>query len=715
MSQKELTFCLAKLHFRFKASLERIYLISIANQNGDSLCRFLFERIISQHNIVRNLMRGKMKTFEKGWTFGSLLTGLILLTPQALFALSNFSATMDSTNLNYSFSYSGSPAYLRVYIDSDNNAKTGYSSGGIGIDYLIENNTLYKFSGTSPSNWSFKAVTSSNMVKTSSTVKWQVARSALGSPSTLKVMANTSAGDSSGVVAQSLPSSTPTTWSFCANENATCSFSGTMAVRYGAGSAYVTKTLTGPVACNNATFGDPASGVVKHCDISSASTPAPTPTPEPTPTPTPPTTGNTSSVSFTASNSVIQNPERGFFMTTDCRANPVSVSQLQSYKSQYGHTIFNCLWYLREFKSSPLSQTVLDQLQTQMNNMRTAGFKMILRLVYTNTDINDAPLSVVQGHLDQLAPLFRNNVDVIATVQTGLIGQWGEMQNSSNYGGPSTAADWANRKAVIDKLLSVVPSSRMVEVRMPQMKMQPYGSTPLSAAEAFSGTSRARVGQYNDCFLSSANDWGTYLSSADLSFAQQDSKYVAMSGETCSLSTYNDCSSAVSSMASLHWSLLHEGYNADVIAKWKTQGCFPEIQARLGYRLQLQNATLSTTAHVSGSISVAFNIVNTGFASLYNARPVQLILRNTSTGAVVRLPMNADPRLWLPGSTIAVNQTLTLPSTIPAGTYAMLLAMPDASSSLAARPEYSIQLANTGIWEASTGFNNLKTNLVVSP
>jgi hypothetical protein len=112
---------------------------------------------------------------------------------------------------------------------------------------------------------------------------------------------------------------------------------------------------------------------------------------------------------------------------------------------------------------------------------------------------------------------------------------------------------------------------------------------------------------------------------------------------------------------------------------------------------------------------VAFNVANTGFASLYNQRPVQLILRNTSTGAVYRLPMNADPRRWYAGTTVAVNQTLVLPTSIPAGTYAMLLALPDAASSLSSRPEYSIQLANTGIWESSTGFNKLNLNLVVSP
>lgn len=59
---------------------------------------------------------------------------------------------------------------------------------------------------------------------------------------------------------------TPTvTWTTCASENGVCRFSGTAQVRYGANNAYVTKTATSSIACNNATFGDPAPNVVKSC------------------------------------------------------------------------------------------------------------------------------------------------------------------------------------------------------------------------------------------------------------------------------------------------------------------------------------------------------------------------------------------------------------------------------------------------------------------
>jgi serine protease len=80
------------------------------------------------------------------------------------------------------------------------------------------------------------------------------------------------------------PTSAPTTWTACANEGGTCSFSGTMQVRYGANGTYVTKTLTGPVACNNTTFGgDPVPYVAKACSYQGTATTTPTPAPTPAP------------------------------------------------------------------------------------------------------------------------------------------------------------------------------------------------------------------------------------------------------------------------------------------------------------------------------------------------------------------------------------------------------------------------------------------------
>jgi hypothetical protein len=60
------------------------------------------------------------------------------------------------------------------------------------------------------------------------------------------------------------------TWTACANEGATCTFSGTHEVRFGANGIYTSKVITGSTPCTSAVFGDPIHGVAKTCSYSSA-------------------------------------------------------------------------------------------------------------------------------------------------------------------------------------------------------------------------------------------------------------------------------------------------------------------------------------------------------------------------------------------------------------------------------------------------------------
>lgn len=65
----------------------------------------------------------------------------------------------------------------------------------------------------------------------------------------------------------SVPSPTPTSWTKCADEYGTCSLSGSHVVRYGTGSNWFMKSVTGSVNCNDSVFGDPAYGHSKECDV----------------------------------------------------------------------------------------------------------------------------------------------------------------------------------------------------------------------------------------------------------------------------------------------------------------------------------------------------------------------------------------------------------------------------------------------------------------
>jgi Flp pilus assembly pilin Flp len=58
----------------------------------------------------------------------------------------------------------------------------------------------------------------------------------------------------------------PPIWTFCANEDGFCAFSGTKQVRYGKNGSYYYGTFTDGIACTNGVFGDPLYLTVKECN-----------------------------------------------------------------------------------------------------------------------------------------------------------------------------------------------------------------------------------------------------------------------------------------------------------------------------------------------------------------------------------------------------------------------------------------------------------------
>jgi hypothetical protein len=84
------------------------------------------------------------------------------------------------------------------------------------------------------------------------------------------------------------PRSVADGWVDCAVEGSVCTVPGTVTVRYGANGTYVTRSVTGSIACTNEVWGDPLFGVFKGCAYQNgAPAPAPAPAPSPAPAPAP--------------------------------------------------------------------------------------------------------------------------------------------------------------------------------------------------------------------------------------------------------------------------------------------------------------------------------------------------------------------------------------------------------------------------------------------
>ena len=83
------------------------------------------------------------------------------------------------------------------------------------------------------------------------------------------------------------------------------------------------------------------------------------------------------------------------------------------------------------------------------------------------------------GHIAQLRPVLQKNADVIAVLQQGFIGIWGENYYTDYFGDASENGagkildnNWTDRNELLKALLDALPKDRMVQVRTPQMKQK---------------------------------------------------------------------------------------------------------------------------------------------------------------------------------------------------------------------------------------------------
>ncbi len=449
-------------------------------------------------------------------------------------------------------------------------------------------------------------------------------------------------------------------------------------------------------------------------------------------------------VTYTASTAAIPNPERGFYKHTETFSNnytPLSSTSLAALRSGYTSsgatyttpvTLVLRVFYLGDFVNSAISNTYLTNMQADFDAARTAGVKMIVRFAYTkktSMPYGDADLSRIQSHLTQLQPLLQSNVDIIALVQLGFVGAWGEGYYTDYFGDASfspyqiSATNWQKRIDVLNAVLVAVPTSRMVQVRYPQWKQKAiYGTAAATSVAATGG----RIGHHNDCFLAAFFDSGTFnnysTGNADTAnlkpyVANDAALNVVVGGETCELNgnrhkCETDGGVVDSEMKRFHYSYVNADYNHSVNNTWTN--CFDAINKGLGYRFALTSGVYQNSVAQGGSVNFAFSIRNDGFATPYNTRSVELILRNTTTGTRYYATVNTDPRQWSVGATTTTNQSFCLPNSIPTGNYALLLNLPDPSVSLYNQADYAIQLANIGTWEAATGYNLLNHTVSVT-
>ncbi|WP_309743601.1 MULTISPECIES: DUF4832 domain-containing protein [unclassified Chamaesiphon] len=421
-------------------------------------------------------------------------------------------------------------------------------------------------------------------------------------------------------------------------------------------------------------------------------------------------------VTYPSTTAEFPNPERGFHDNIEL----MSGRDFNNTRRN-GYSLSRAYIRLDEYRNRPLPPEFLAQLNRQLQLVRSAGTKVILRFGYNfpndGDDIEKAPdasLDLTISHINQLKPILQQNADVIAVMQAGFIGAWGEWHGSGNG-----LARPQPKAKILAALLAATPASRMVQLRYPNDIRNNYPQ-PLTLAAAFRGNRQARVGFHNDCFLSNQSDAGTYKPDipALANYANKFTPFVAVGGETCQVTLNehrSDCPTAEADLARFHWSYLNSSFYKPDLDRWRQAGCYGKIARKLGYRLQLVRSNFTSQVANNRQLNGNFTIANTGYASPFNPRGLEVVMRHQSTGKIYRLPIlkslskTHDPRFWLASAgEISVDVRAKIPPTAPLGTYELLLNLPDPMPKLKNRPEYSIRLANAQTWEAKTGFNSLR-------
>lgn len=418
------------------------------------------------------------------------------------------------------------------------------------------------------------------------------------------------------------------------------------------------------------------------------------------------------------------NPERGlyvpnihYFRNGRMPSAPASVASLKALRKA-GKTFSYSEFYVMDFVDKDFSEEALQFFRDNFEVHRDAGVKTIVRFAYSDGFAEsdhpwDAPVEQTLRHVAQLKPIFHEYEDVIYVVQYGFVGSWGEGYYTDNYGmNPRTDEDYLSRRNLMYALLDAVPESRQIAVRYPQYKRGILGielRDSITAQTAFGTTPVARVAGFNDCFVSSADDVGTYKVPGDRDYWEKETQYVSMGGETCAApEVYCNCDNTYANLIRFHWTYLNEAYNKKTLNVWRSGGCYDDIVKRLGYRFVLKGAAFEGEFKAGSRFTVKLHLSNIGFASLINERPMQWVLvnRDDASDRFV-LPSPKDPREWKGGREYVYEETLTLPALKAGVTYKLALELPDKASTLSSKPEFSVRFANQGIWEEATGLNVL--------
>ena len=415
----------------------------------------------------------------------------------------------------------------------------------------------------------------------------------------------------------------------------------------------------------------------------------------------------------------ISNPDQGFYRPVYVKINEpgamynkdVINSQTQLYHLRCDISAFSAA--VNKAADKPVTDEALKGLDALLFFLKENDKNAIVRFAYdpgfSGSADKEPALDVMLGHVESVCSVLNRYVNTVTAIETGLIGPWGEMHTSA-------AANPAHITPIINAFLTAA-SEIPVLVRTPEMIYNYINVSEDKVEEiSISPDEKAyRLGLYNDGYLGSESDLGTYSNrERDINFLSVQNAHLPFGGEvTVPDSPLHNIEACLPEMNKIHLSYLNTEWDNRVIEKWKktfyTEACglekqyynktaFTYIQNRLGYRFVLKNSVFTYSA-TSEKLNVRLKLQNLGFGNLNRNKRAKLIFTD-STGAVAFIADYGE---------IAVKDELVfnVEHELESGKYDVYLRI--YGEELQSAPLYCVKFANDGLWN-----DELKANKIGS-
>ena len=393
----------------------------------------------------------------------------------------------------------------------------------------------------------------------------------------------------------------------------------------------------------------------------------------------------------------------------------------------------------------PLNDWAIASITNGFESCRRNGGTVIPRFAYTWDGwggCEPADFGMVLHHIRQLAEICSRYRDVIPAVECGIIGAYGEMHTSS-YAGRSHAS------RVTSAWLDGLPEDMGLLVRSPCYILYESGldtTAELLASSAASSARLMRMGFYNDGYLGTDADYGTWGSGSTMHFTRSQGRAflkpraLPYGGEFATVTDdYFDQNvhlldparhNIVEEWYDTHLSYLRtiESTGMTVYQKlaattfdpvrWAFDG-MPDLseyagetmqkfcEDHMGYRYVVRGVTVVRSG---ATCRIDLTVENTGFGQLLFPETKEILL--TRGGVTRTVPASGtDLRLLRGGETSAVSVSFEWPADLPHGAYATALRVrvPLADEDGTLPPRRVVAFANDGGYDAASKANRLCT------